>query len=161
MTFDAPFKSDPMQIKPEWIDYNGHLNLAFYHVLFDTCIDEAFILFGLGPDYVKSHNASFFTLEAHVNYLRELSEGDPVYVTLQLLDYDHKRTHFFQQLYHGKEGFLSATSEQLSMHVDLESKRGTPFPDDVLARIAAMSEAHKDLARPSQIGSTIGIRHKS
>jgi len=160
MTFDAPFKSDIMHIRPEWIDYNGHLNMAYYNVLFDDCIDQAFILFGLGPDYVKQKNASFYTLEVHITYLRELHEGDPVYVTLQLLDFDEKRTHFYQELHHAEKGFLSATSEQLNMHVDMTAKRAAPFPDDVLTNIAAMHDAHKDLERAPQLGSVIGIRRK-
>ena len=161
MTFDAPFRSEIMHIKPEWIDYNGHLNMAYYNVLFDTCIDEAFILFGLGPDYVKERNASYYTLQVHVHYLRELHLDDPVYATLHLLDYDAKRTHFFQALFHADDDTLRATSEQLNMHVDMGAKRAAPFPADVLAKIEAMHAAHAGLERPPQVGSTIGIRRKT
>jgi len=161
MTFDAPFKSDIMHVEPAWIDYNGHLNMAYYNVLFDRCVDQAYELFGFDADYLKTHNASFFTLEVHVTYLREIHEGAPVYVTLQLLDFDEKRTHFFQELHHAEDGFLSATSEQINLHVDMGTKRSAPFPPDVLKRIEAMHTAHAGLERKPQVGHVIGIRRKS
>lgn len=158
---DAPFVSSEMTVLPEWIDYNGHLNMAYYNVLFDRGVDEAFALFGMGPDYVRTANASFFTLEAHITYLRELHEGDQVKVTFQLLDFDAKRTHYIQQLVHARDGFVSATSEQMSMHVDMGTKRSAPYPDAVVERISAMHEAHRDLPRPPQVGHVIGIPRKS
>ncbi|WP_342641582.1 thioesterase family protein [Rhodoligotrophos ferricapiens] len=157
----APFESTTMHVEPQWIDYNGHLNMAYYNVLFDRCSDEAFALFGLGPDYVKARNASFYTLEAHVTYLRELIVNAPVKVTLQLLDFDTKRCHIFQQMYHAEEGFLAATSEQMFMHVDMGLKKSAPFPDDVLARIRAMREAHAHLPIPPQVGHVMGIPRKA
>lgn len=161
MKFDAPFVSTVMTVEPEWIDYNGHLNMAFYNVLFDRCVDQAFEMLGLGSDYVKRTNASFYTLETHVTYLREIHEGDSVRSTLQLLDYDEKRTHFFQELIHDTEGFISASSEQISMHIDMNIKRSAPFPPDVLERIRAMHEAHRDLPVNPQVGHVISIPRKA
>lgn len=161
MTFEAPFKSEVMRVRSEWIDYNGHLNMAYYNVLFDHCVDQAFINFGLGPDYVKENNASFYTLEAHLTYLAELHENDPVYVTLQLLDHDDKRTHFFQELYHAEDGYLSATCEQLNIHVDMSARRAAPFPPAVLSRIEEMRTAHEELPRKAQVGHVISIRRKA
>ncbi len=161
MQFDAPFVSEVMTVEPEWIDYNGHLNMAYYNVLFDRCVDQGFEMLGLGPDYVKRTNASFFTLEVHVTYLREIHEGDRVRSTLHLLDYDEKRTHFFQELIHDAEGFVSATSEQMSMHVDMTAKKSAPFPAEVQERIRAMYEAHKELPVNPQVGHVIAIPRKS
>ncbi len=78
--FFAPFVSSLMKVEPAWIDYNGHLNMAYYNVLFDRAVDEVFELLGCGADYVKK-GFSTFTAEVHVRYLRELKEGDPVRVT--------------------------------------------------------------------------------
>ena len=105
--FFAPFVSSVMRVEPAWIDYNGHLNMAYYNVLFDRAVDEAFALVGIGPDYVKRGHCSFFTAEVHVRYLRELHAGDPVRVTMQLIDCDAKRLHFFEQLFHAAEGWVS------------------------------------------------------
>src|SRR6187551_3357809 len=95
--FFAPFVSSVMRVEPQWIDYNGHLNVAYYNVLFDRAVDEAYELLGIGPDYLKQHRHSTMVAEVHVRYLRELHEGDPVRVTVQLLDYDAKRFHVFEQ----------------------------------------------------------------
>ncbi len=158
--FTAPFKGSRQVVKDEWIDYNGHFNMAYYSVLFDECCDQAFRLTGLGPDYVKSKNCSYFTLEAQVNYLRELKAGDEVDITLQLYDYDAKRIHFFLHMYHAEQGWLSATMESLCMHVNMAEKKSAPWPDDIRNKIAAMYEAHKDLPTPKQLGHTIGIVRK-
>ena len=75
--FFAPFVSSLMRVEPQWIDYNGHLNMAYYNVLFDRAVDEVYELLGIGLDYLKQHNHSTFTAEVHVRYLRELRENDP------------------------------------------------------------------------------------
>ena len=119
---------------------------------------EAFALVGFGPDYVKRRNCSFFTAEVHVRYLRELNAGDPVRVTVQLIDCDAKRLHFFEQLFHAAEGWVSATSEDIALHVDLESKKTAPFPDDVAARLQEMKASHARLPRPEAAGRRIEMR---
>ncbi len=154
------FVSDIRSVQQDWIDYNGHLNMAFYNVLFDKCVDDAFETFGLGPDYVKTHNASFFTLETHVTYLDEIGAGDETVATFQILDHDAKRVHFFQELYRTADGLLSATSEQMCMHVDMGEKRSAPFPSVVEAAIAALAERQSDLDRKPQVGHVIGIRKR-
>lgn len=158
--YSAPFKGSQQKIKPEWIDYNGHFNMAYYIVVFDHCCDEAFQLVGLGPEYVKERKASYFTRECQVNYLRELKQGDVVDVTLQLYDYDAKRIHFFLHMHHAKKGWLAATLESLCFHVDMTQKKSSPWPDDIRKNIAAMYESHKDLPTPPQLGNTIGIIRK-
>jgi acyl-CoA thioester hydrolase len=156
--FFAPFVSSMMRVEPAWIDYNGHLNMAYYNVLFDRAVDEAFALVGIGPDYVKQRNCSYFTAEVHVRYLRELRADDPVRVTVQLLDCDAKRLHFFEQLFHATEGWVSATSEDVALHVDMQTKKTAPFPDDVAARLAKMQASHARLPRPEAAGRRIEMR---
>jgi acyl-CoA thioester hydrolase len=156
--FFAPFVSSRMRVEPQWIDYNGHLNMAFYHVLFDRAVDEVFTLVGLGPDYAEARGASFFAAEAHVRYLRELHAHDPVRVTLQMIDVDDKRMHYFMELRHAEEGWLSASSENLSLHVDIASKRVTPFPPDILTNLALLKAAHAGLRPPADLGRVIGLK---
>jgi acyl-CoA thioester hydrolase len=141
----APFVSTVMRVEPQWIDYNGHLNMAYYNVLFDRAVDQAYELIGIGFDYLKQHNQSTFTAEAHVRYLRELKEDDPVRVTLQLLDYDTKRIHYFEELRHAEEGWLSATSENMTLHVDMGAKKVVAFPDDILRTLERVKQAHAAL----------------
>lgn len=157
MAFPAPFVGRVQKVEDQWIDYNGHFNMAYYNVIFDRCGDEAFALLGLGPEYVKAANSSFFTLEAHVTYVRELHAGDRVRVSAQFLDYDVKRVHYVQEMFHADEGWLACVTENIVMHVDMTAKRSAPFPPDVLAKIKAMHEAHKSLPMPPQVGHKIGI----
>jgi acyl-CoA thioester hydrolase len=155
--FFAPFVSSVMGIEPQWIDYNGHLNMAYYNVLFDRAVDEAYELLGLGPDYLERHKHSTVVAEMHVRYLRELRKDDPVRVTVQLLDYDAKRFHFFEQLYHATEGWMSATSESMTLHVDMTAKKVAPFPDSVMRALARMQAAHSRLPRPEAAGRRIAM----
>ena len=159
--FFAPFVSSAMTVEPGWIDYNGHLNMAYYSVLIDRSVDEAFALVGLGPEYVKERGHSFFTAECHVRYLRELQAGETVRTTIRLIDYDEKRIHFFAELFHAQEGWMSATSEQMALHVNMKSKKVVPLPDDVLDRLAAMKVAHGALPAPEAIGRKIGMAKRS
>src|SRR6202162_3478321 len=117
--FFAPFVSSVMRVEENWIDYNGHLNMAYYNVLFDRAVDEAYELIGIGADYVNQSKNSFFTAEVHLRYLRELHAGDLVRVTFQLIDYDRKRLHTFEQLFHAEQGWVAATSENMSLPVAL------------------------------------------
>jgi acyl-CoA thioester hydrolase len=161
MPFPAPFVSSTYRIEDQWIDYNGHFNMAYYNEIFDRAGDEAFLLLGLGPDYAKETNCSFFTLEAHVTYLRELHAGDNVKVAFQILDYDPKRVHYVEQMLHAEDGWLASVSEHIVIHVDMTAKKSSPFPPEVLANIAAMRAAHQALAIPPQVGHRIGIPRKA
>ena len=145
----------------DWIDYNGHLNMAFYNVIFDHGVDHVYDYLGIGESYAKSGIGSCFTMEVHVHYIQDLSLADDVEVHFRLLDYDAKRMHFFEQLYHKSEGYLAATSEQIGMHVDMQSRRSAPFPEDVLVKLEAMRLAHAQLKVPEQVGHVIGVPHKN
>jgi acyl-CoA thioester hydrolase len=158
--FFAPFVSSVMRVEPAWIDYNGHLNMAYYNVLFDRAVDEAFVLVGCGVDYVKARAHSCFTAEVHVRYLRELNADDPVRVTFQLLGHDAKRIHFFQQLFHAYEGWVSATSENMALHVDMAAKKTAAFPHEIAGCLAQMMAAHARLPLPEAAGRRITMPGK-
>ncbi|RDI60709.1 thioesterase family protein [Microvirga subterranea] len=155
--FFAPFVSSTMRVSPAWIDYNGHMNMAYYHVLFDRAVEEGFGLVGLGQDYLEERKASFFAAEIHTLYKRELKARDEVRVTLQLVDYDEKRIHYYLEIRHAVEGWVAATMEGLSLHMDMKTRKVSPFPDDIAANLAVMKAAHARLARPQTLGRVIGI----
>ncbi len=127
-TIPAPFLTSVMQIEPQWIDYNGHLNMAYYNVMFDRAIDEFWLLLGIGPAYKTARNNSTFTAECHVRYLREIHLGDPVQISVYLIAADEKRLHTFEELRHAREGWLSATSENMTMHVDMTQAEDRALP---------------------------------
>jgi acyl-CoA thioester hydrolase len=159
--FPAPFMSSLMRIEPSWIDYNGHLNVAYYNVLFDRAVDEVYLPLGLGPDYLKEHRHSTMVAEMHVIYLREVREADPLKVSIQLLDYDAKRIHLFEQLLHATEGWVSATSESMTLHVDMAAKKVAPFPDSVMRALERLKAAHAALPRPDGAGRNVGMRRQT
>lgn len=158
--FDCPIVLPSSRVLPEWIDYNGHMNVAYYVLAFDHGVDAMLEMFEIGFDYMQREGASQFVLENHVTYLQELTDGDPLRITLQLLDYDTKRVHYFMSMYHEQKGYLAATSEQIAMHVDLEARRPTPFPESLQRRLAAIMDSHGQTPRPVQVGKAIGIRRK-
>ncbi|MET2826109.1 thioesterase family protein [Mesorhizobium shangrilense] len=160
MTIPAPFVSKAMGIEKDWIDYNGHLNMAYYNVIFDRGTDEAFDTMGIGQDYVKQRRLTIYTAEIHVCYVQELHLDHKVTVSMQVLDHDEKRLRTYQEIRH-VDGWLAATSETLSLHVDMSGPKVAPFPADVLAKIEAVRAAHSALPMPERAGRSIGIRRKT
>jgi len=156
----APFLSSVMQIEPQWIDHNGHLNMAYYNVMFDRAIDQMWLQLGMGLDYVKERHGSTFTAECHVRYLGEIHLGDPVQISVYLLGADEKRLHTFQELRHATEGWLSATSENMSVHIDMKARKVGPFPPDIGARIDAVLNTHAAVPRPEGIGRKVAMPSK-
>jgi acyl-CoA thioester hydrolase len=159
--FRAPFVSSLMKIEPQWIDYNGHLNVAYYNVLFDRAVDEVYEPLGLGPDYLMRHKHSTMVVETHVRYLREVRLDAPLKITVQLLAYDAKRIHLFEQLLHASEGWVSATCESMTVHVDMTAKKVAPFPESVMKALARMKEAHAALPWPEAAGRKVGMPKKT
>jgi acyl-CoA thioester hydrolase len=158
--FVAPFVSSVMRLEPQWIDYNGHLNVAYYNVLFDRAVDEVYELIGLGPSYLERTKHSTMVVEAHVRYLRELKLEDPMRVVVQLLDYDTKRIHLFEELRHATENWVSATSESMTLSVDMTSKKVAPFHGSVLRLLERMKTAHAGLPRPDGAGRSVRMPDK-
>lgn len=159
-TIQAPFVSPDLAVEEGWIDYNGHMNVAYYIVLFDRGLDDAFDAIDIGGDYRAREGKSFFTVESHVSYLRELTLGDLATVTTTLVSHDDKRIHTFQEMRHATEGFLAATLETLLLHIDMEARKALPWGADVDARISAAFAAHRDLPRSERIGRSITLSGK-
>jgi acyl-CoA thioester hydrolase len=160
LDLSAPLDRHRAVVRPEWIDPNGHMNVGYYLVAFDHASDAVCKQLGVGWDYTEHKLGMIFALEAHVTYHRELHAGDPLRVTGQILDHDAKRVHLFQSMYHAEAGWLASTNELLFMHIDFETRRAAPWPEETMRRLEAMAAAHKGLPRPEQAGRVIGIRRK-
>ena len=117
-----------MRVEPGWIDYNGHLNMAYYNVLFDRAVDEVYELLGLGLDYVKTASAPPSPPKCMCAICASLLSTTPVRVSFRLLGFDTKRMHYFEELHHAEEGWLSATSETMALNVDMTAKKVAAFP---------------------------------
>lgn len=158
MLFEAPLDCGQATVLPEWIDYNGHMNVAYYVLAFDQALDRTFDRFDCGQAYVQRTNRSYFVLEAHVRYLQEVTKGDPLSFTFHLIDLDAKRLHYFVHMYHAEKGYLAATSEQVAMHIDLADRRSAPMPPEQQALFEGLARAHAGLPLPEGLGRTIRLR---
>jgi acyl-CoA thioester hydrolase len=147
-----------MRVEPGWIDYNGHLNMAYYSVLFDRAIDELWAAVGLGPDYRAERGMTTFAVQSNVSFLREVNLIDTVRVTLHLIDHDEKRMHIWAEMRQADEGWLASTNESMHLHVNLESRRVAPMPPEILAAFAALKASHGRLPRPAGLGVPISMR---
>lgn len=156
--FSAPFDRHAEVIRPEWIDYNGHMNVAFYVLVFDNATDALFEAMDFGAAWRKRSERSFFAVEAHVRYMAELTLGDAVRVATQILAADDKRLHCFHTLRHKTTGTVAATMEFLALHVDLGTRRAIQFAPDDRARIASFAAAHAELPMPDGAGRAVGLR---
>ncbi len=157
---NALIASPEFAIEPGWVDYNGHLNQAFYGVIFDRAIDEALMPVGLGPDYIKAHNCSFMTVEHHTCFIRELLRTDAVRVYSRVLDLDDKRLHMFCEMKHAAEGWLAATVEYMFLHIDMGVRRTAPWPADLRGRLEGLKARSAALPQPERAGRRIGIPRK-
>ncbi|MFK7753341.1 MAG: thioesterase family protein [Sedimentitalea sp.] len=155
---DAPFVSSVMEVDPAWTDYNAHMNMAYYNVLFDRCADQVYEMFGFGPEYA-ARGFTTYTGEFHICYVRELHEGSKVRVSFQLIDHDEKRFHAYQEIRH-EDGWLAATGEAMALHIDRSGPRVAPFPSDIKAKLEVMQAAHDVLGRPERVGRGIGITRR-
>lgn len=151
------FVSSVMRVELGWIDYNHHLNMAYYNVLFDRATDEALTVLGCGLDYAKARHHSCLIAEVHVRYLRELHAGDPVQATFHLLDYDLKRMHVFERLCHATEGWVSACSESILLHVNMTTKKSAAFPPHVAARLAKMKTEQAIVPVNGSVGRRVAM----
>ena len=142
----------------EWIDMNGHMNVAYYVLAFDLGVDALWAGFGITEEHIRNKQSSTFAVESHVIYRRELKLDDPYVVTAQILAIDQKRIHQFQRLYHAADGFLAATAEWMNLHVDMTTRRVAPWPDDILDAIQRAAAAQGEWPYPEDAGRTMNIR---
>ena len=147
-------------VLPEWIDLNGHMNLAYYLLAFDKGTDALFARHDIGWDYTQRAHCGLFVLETHLTYEQELREGEPYRIASHILGVDAKRLHFFHYMHHAETGVLAATNDSIGVHVDLSTRRSTPWPDVAMASLTAMAAAHAAVPRPPQAGRAIGMDRK-
>ncbi len=146
------------KVLPEWIDINGHMNVAYYILAFDLAVDTLWGQLGITDEYIETTQCSTFAVDCHVTYQAELKEAEPFVVTSQILAYDEKRIHQFQRMYHAEKEYLAATAEWMNLHVDLSSRRVKPFPESILAELQAYTAGQGVLPKPEEAGKHMKIR---
>jgi acyl-CoA thioester hydrolase len=141
-------------VRPEWIDSNGHMNLAYYVVVFDLATDALYAKLNIGDAYRDATGNSCFTAETHTLYEREVHLGDRLHVKCWLLGADEKRLHYFHEMFHRDSGDRSAVQELMALHIDMSTRRVAPYPPD---RYAALQQAVAEYA-PATLPKGAGRR---
>lgn len=144
-------------IRREWIDANGHMNLAYYIVVFDQAVDTAFLALGLDPGYRERTGHSTFAAETHTLYEREVTVGERVRVITRIMGADAKRLHLFQEMFRAETGERVAAHEQMTLSIDLRIRRVAPWAED---RLPVLEEAARVQSRepvPPGVGRRIAM----
>ncbi|HEX3349954.1 MAG TPA: thioesterase family protein [Acetobacteraceae bacterium] len=155
--FPAPFARYEGVVRNEWIDSNGHMNLAYYIVLFDAAADLLFDALGYGTEDRKATGHGPFAVETHTLYQNELFAGEQVRVASQIIATAPKRLHVAYEMSRSAAGVPAAFQEVMYINVDLGQRRSAPFAPEVQARITAAFATHAGLPRPPWIGRHVGI----
>lgn len=156
----APLELHRTPVRPEWVDYNGHMSESCYLLVFGDNSDAFFRYLGIGEEY-RAGGGSLYTVETHLHNLREVTQDEPLRLTLRLLDHDTKRVHLFHEMRLGTDGTLLATAEQLLLHVDMHAGRVCELPGELQRRLGAVQSAHDQLPVPDTVGKPMGIPHRT
>ena len=146
------------EVRSEWIDLNGHMNVASYVTAFEVAVYALWARFGMAQEYQRDTGNTTFAVETHTTYKRELGEGDAYVISALVLAYDGKRVHNFLRMYDAQQGFLSATIEWLGLHVSIDQRRAVPWPDAVREGIRKFAESQPESAAPPEAGRQIRLR---
>lgn len=152
----APLSLYRGSVSPQWVDYNNHMSESYYLTAFGDATDALFRYIGDDEAYRAGGN-SFYTVETHINYLREVAGSEPLAFTTQIIGLDARRLHLFHQMHHGVTGNLLATTEQMLLHVDTKAQRACPIRPDVFAALSAIWAAHRTMEKPAQIGRIMRV----
>jgi carnitine 3-dehydrogenase len=153
---DAPLRLIETQVRPEWVDYNGHMTDSRYLQVFGDATDALFRRVGIDDAYRKSGRA-MYTVETHVSHLAEAKVLEGLYVTTQLLSVDDKRVHLFHGLRRTRDDVIVATGEQIYLHVNAVAGKASPLDAQVHSRLESIRAAHAKLPAPEQKGRYVGM----
>jgi len=154
-----PLRLLDAEVRPEWVDYNGHMTDWRYLQVFGDATDALFRHVGVDDAYRKSGRA-FYTLESHVTHGAELRAQEPLYVHTRLLGLDDKRVHLFHELHRRRDEALCATGEQLYIHVNTASAKAAPMEPALRSELARIHAAQAALPPPPQAGRHVGLTRK-
>jgi acyl-CoA thioester hydrolase len=143
-------------VPAEWVDYNGHMNDAYYFVAFTEATEAFLDHVGLGEAYRDSSGCGIYTVESHMCFKASVRRGEPINYRSQLLGFDAKRLHIFHQIM-TSDGAEAATNELMFLHVELAGERVTAIPPERLTVVSALRAEHAALPVPDQAGRRIAM----
>ena len=156
--FQSPFVTNLKKVLPEWIDYNGHMNVAYYTLAFDDALDDFLDKIGIREGYVTEFQNGPYALQANYHYLDELLVDEEFRVRIYLVDTTEKCFHSAMEIFNENTGLVSAVCEQITMNVNLELRKSNKYPDWVREKFDLMIKSQKDKKLPSQIGKPLGLK---
>ena len=118
------------EVKKEWVDYNNHMNMAYYVLIIDRAWEVALEKFKMGANAAKSEKRSTMVVETNTKYLHEVKEGEEVDINLTYFDHDKKRLHIKMEMIAKNTNKLSASMEWISLYIDLSRRKVTEFEDE-------------------------------
>ena len=131
-------------IKKEWIDYNNHMNMAYYVLVFDVVWEIILKKFQMGENSAKTNDMSTMVVETHTTYNNEVKLGDEVEINLTFFDHDEKRLHFKMEMIEKSSKKLSATIEMLSLYIDLKQRKVAEFEQEKIEIMDNFIETNKE-----------------
>ncbi|NKB60173.1 MAG: hypothetical protein GKS00_28035 [Alphaproteobacteria bacterium] len=153
----TPLELPSTTVKPEWIDFNGHMNVAYYLLAFDQASETLDAFMGLSPEYRAQTKNGTFAGNINIAYRQEVKEGDPLRMTGQVIACDEKRVHYWLEMFHGTEGYLAATAEYMILHIDMSVRRVAPMAPDLVDWIRQVRDAHAVLGTPEGLGKVMKV----
>ncbi len=151
----APLLLHCTTVRPEWVDYNGHMSEWCYLLVMGDNSDAFFRYIGIDDDH-RASGASLFTVETHIRNLREASEHEDLSLTLRVLGVDAKRVHLVHEIIR-PDGGVVATGEQMLVHVDTQAGKVSPLPATLFGRLQHIADAHTVLPWPDWVGHVMRI----
>lgn len=142
-------------VRPDWVDYNGHMTEHRYLQVFGDATDAFLRFIGMDQNYL-ARDRSVYTVETHIRHLLEVAVEQPLSVTTQVLGLDAKRIRILHVMRHSETGDVLATAEHMLMHVDTAQGRACPLEAPLAGKVHPIWEAHRSLEKPEFSGR--GIR---
>ena len=146
-------------VKSEWIDMNGHMNVAYYVRAFDLAIDIHWAEIGITSDYIENEQCSTFSVECHITYQNEMKVDEKYRIISNILAYDEKRIHLFQTMFKKGSKETIATAEWMNLHVNLKTRKVCGWPKTVLENLKNVSYSQKEQEWPAEAGKRMNIKN--
>lgn len=146
------------KVIPEWIDINGHMNVAYYLRAFDLAVDKQWIQLGMTQEYIEVEKFSTFSVECHITYQKEMKLDEEFIIESSILAYDEKRIHLFQTMLNANNKEIASTAEWMILHINMRTRKVAPWSDKILESIEKMVSNQVIANWPKEAGKKMGIK---
>ena len=157
--YSTPIILPEQEVLNEWLDYNGHMNVAYYTLAFDKSLD-IFLedLLGIGESHAYENNQGPFVVQAHYHYLNEMRLNEKFHVRLFVVDCDKNKMHLCMEIYSLFQEKVIAVVEQVLINVNLKLRKSEPYPPWAFEKLIKLKNTHKNVSLPSAFGKSIGLK---